>query len=587
MGKIGDLFVRLGLKKDDFDKGVDQSQTKLQGFGSKLKSFKAGALAIWSAVGVGLFKLADNFAHASQRFGDQWDTAMSRMKTAWGQFLTALTEWDFEGFGKRVSAAMDAAAKSQQAHDAEFEIENALKLRKAAIREELAQLQIQMRNQKLSYEERVKAAEDYLNKVKPLYDEEIKLRAKIKATDMDEYLANAGVTISGQNRQNLETFLTQVAPNDALLNALDRNSRRITGDLRVGEIYSRDDARLVEEFQKQFQGDYRTQAAFETLARYYLSSKDETAIKVVDAIEAAYAAEAAFAEETRRVQQVKNSADASSSVDTGGINTSGLKNDSEQNRAESIQRSAQDYFKSDLQLLKEKYDEEKALLEKYGLDTTALTDKYWKQHHDIIAGYLNETIDSIEEIEPVEIEPVEIDMSDVDAEIQAFLDELEDSRRRAEEAVNAFGNAVANGFADSCQVLMDSLFGLEDFNGGAVVKALLDPLADLAMSAGAIIMAEGIATLAAKSALETFGATGWGAVAAGAALIAAGAAAKAGLAALANKGSTSTAMSSNSASSSSSKTQTVESEMTIYVTGRISGSDILISGQRTAESWAR
>ena len=178
-------------------------------------------------------------------------------------------------------------------------------------------------------------------------------------------------------------------------------------------------------------------------------------------------------------------------------------------------------------------------------------------------------------------------MSDVDAEIQAFLDELEDSRRRAEEAVNAFGNAVANGFADSCQVLMDSLFGLEDFNGGAVVKALLDPLADLAMSAGAIIMAEGIATLAAKSALETFGATGWGAVAAGAALIAAGAAAKAGLAALANKGSTSTAMSSNSASSSSSKTQTVESEMTIYVTGRISGSDILISGQRTAESWAR
>lgn len=587
MGKLGDLFVRLGLKKDDFDKGIDQSQNKLQGLGGKLKSFKAGALAIWSAVGVGLFKLADNFAHASQRFGDQWDNAMSRMKAAWGQFLTALTEWDWEGFGKRMSDAMDAAGESQKAHDAEFEVTNAIKLRKAAMREELAQLQIQMRNQKLSYDERVKAAEDYLKKVKPLYDEEIKLRSNIKYADMNEYLAAAGVSISGQNRQNLETFLTQVAPNDALVDALDRYSRKTTGDLRVGEIYTRDDDRRVEEFLKKYEGDYRTQAAFTNLARYYKSSNDDKTTKVVDAIEAAYAAEAAFAEETRRIQQIKNSAESNTSIDTTGIDTSSLMNDSERGKAEKIQKGAEDYFKSELQLLKEKYDEEKALLEKYGLDTTALTDKYWKQYNDIISGYLNETIDEIEDIDPIELDMVDIDMSDVDAEMQRFLDELEESRRRAEEAINAFGNAIANGFADSCQVLMDSLFGLQDFNGGAVVKALLDPLADLAMSAGAIIMAEGIATLAAKSALETFGATGWGAVAAGAALIAAGAAAKAGLQALANKGATSTSMAASSGSSSSNKTQTIESEMTVYVTGRISGSDILISGQRTADNWAR
>ena len=42
MGKIGDLFVRLGLKSDGFKKGMNDAKKETQSFGSKLSSMKAG-----------------------------------------------------------------------------------------------------------------------------------------------------------------------------------------------------------------------------------------------------------------------------------------------------------------------------------------------------------------------------------------------------------------------------------------------------------------------------------------------------------------------------------------------------------------
>ena len=158
------------------------------------------------------------------------------------------------------------------------------------------------------------------------------------------------------------------------------------------------------------------------------------------------------------------------------------------------------------------------------------------------------------------------------------------------EIVDGFREAVINGFTDACQEMMNQLFGLQEFNGGAIIQAMLTPLADMAIKAGEIIMAEGAATIAANSALMTFGETGWGAVAAGAALVAAGAAAKAGLGALARSGGASTATTSYGsagASSAGAQTQTLQTEMTVYVTGRLSGTDILLSGQKTQNNWNR
>lgn len=52
--------------------------------------------------------------------------------------------------------------------------------------------------------------------------------------------------------------------------------------------------------------------------------------------------------------------------------------------ARKLFNTTQDFFKSEIQKLKEKYEEEKALLQAYGLSTVALTAKYEKEKTDII-----------------------------------------------------------------------------------------------------------------------------------------------------------------------------------------------------------
>ena len=189
----------------------------------------------------------------------------------------------------------------------------------------------------------------------------------------------------------------------------------------------------------------------------------------------------------------------------------------------------------------------------------------------------------------IELEPIEIVPPDMKAWDEFYAD-FKHKMELTQDLVNGFREAAIGGFSDSIQELADQFTGLKDINAGSVVQALLTPLADMAIKAGEIIMAEGLATEAAKSALETFGETGWGAVAAGAALVAAGAAAKSGLAALARSGGASTATTSygsGTSSTSGAQTQTIQTEMTVYVTGRLSGSDILLSGQKTQNNWNR
>ena len=306
MSKIGDLFVRLGLKKSEFDRGMDEAKAKTRGFGESMKEIGAKAKVAFAAIAVAAAAFVNEFVRHSQRFGDQWDQTMSRMKAAWNTFLTTLTNWDWEGFGRRISGAMEAAAQSTAMHDLEVEVRNSINIRKGQMEEELAMLQIQMRDTKLSYDERAAAAERYLAKVRPLYDQEIELREKIRNADLNEYLAKAGINQNANNRAAVETLLTEVAPNTALLNALSEYSKRNRGARKYK--FTAEDEKLVNDFLAT--QDVSTGAALASLAEYYQGSNDKDAKKAADAITGLYSAQAAFNEETRRIQQTKNSAEA-------------------------------------------------------------------------------------------------------------------------------------------------------------------------------------------------------------------------------------------------------------------------------------
>ena len=195
--------------------------------------------------------------------------------------------------------------------------------------------------------------------------------------------------------------------------------------------------------------------------------------------------------------------------------------------------------------------------------------------------------DALKEMKPVQFEPLEIVPPDL-SEWDEFYDKYTEDLQRMQDLLTAFRDAGIQGFSDAVQELADQFAGLSEINPGKVVQALLTPLADMAIKEGEILIAQGIGVEACKKALESL--NGYAAIAAGVSLVAIGAAAKAGLSALARSGAASTATtsySSSGGSSSANNIQTIQTEMTVYVTGRISGNDILISGKKTQDSLNR
>ncbi len=542
MSKIGDLFVRLGLKKDDYSRGLKEAGRESESFASTLRGIGTKAAAVWAAIGVGAVALAGKFAQTTQRFGDLWDQTTAGMTAAWNQFTASLANFNFEGLGQRIKNAFNAARESSAAHDSEFEITNSLNLRKAEMREELATLQTRMRNQNLSYNERLEAQRQYLDKLRPLYQEEANMRRDIMLADTKEYLANAGLANTTANRDALKEFLTDVAPNSSLLNALDQYSKK-----NRGQKYklTAQDAQMVDQFLSKY--DYQQGGVFSALANYYQGTNDNTAKKVVDAIQNYYEAAGAFQDETRRVQQIGNS-----------------------------------IIKSNTKAAEPKKDEL----------VLADIDKAMEKGNRIVEERIRARQQILKELEnDMAADYAEFESklaSDMDLLTQQALAPLKEANENALALGEEFHSAIIDGYVDGIQELMDQLAGLSDANPGAIFQALLTPLADMAVQEGKILMASGLGIEAIKTALESL--NGVAAIVAGAALISLGSAAKSGLAAIAQGGSAggyATYGAQGGGTMGTGGASTIATEMTINVTGRLDGRDIVLSGQRTLNQWGR
>lgn len=203
MGKIGDLFVRLGLKSDDYKKGIESAKSETKGFGKSLSSMKAGALAVWAAIGTAVVQFGKDFIGATNKMGDAWAQQMAGMKAGYHTLLASLSNIKVDtsnGIGgffkslwsnaKDISADMKEASKAavemEKAFDAEFELTNSIRLQKGAIQQELNELYIMMRDTSLSPQQRKAAAEKYKALLQPIADAEVNvyqnmLSAAIKA----------------------------------------------------------------------------------------------------------------------------------------------------------------------------------------------------------------------------------------------------------------------------------------------------------------------------------------------------------------------------------------------------------------------
>lgn len=634
MSKIGDLFVRLGLKKDEFSKGLNEAKRETQGFGDKLKSMASGAKVAWAAVAAAVVKFATDAVKMTQKWGDEWRTTMAGVNAAYGSFVRQLASG--EGFTNLFANMREAARLAREAAqelDEVFERTTSYNYTEANTQKEIAQLQLIMRDSSKSDKERMDAAQKIIQKTEELatlkkdiaIQEADGYRKQLKSqTQMNDEEINFLVREYNQNKAIIDqgrAYLKErkQAQKDKTWLSIGAALDDTPGGSALGQM--RDDAA-----QRVKDLDAATSQAVKDVAavlQKYDKGNDELISNLAKAEVAVINVDTAMYHAQMRATSMLGSL---SKAGTGGSTDT---TDPAAEAAAKIQQRAVDSAKSEMHLLAEKYAQEKALLQQYGYDATALTKEYEENTYKILSDYakksgltaderadllrkaykaeleelkqagldtttltnqfmqklldlgdesFQEFVDQLEAEFPIELDPIELD----DTELQQWLDSLEAAVQRAEDLAQEFGDAVAGGFSDACQEMMGQLMGLQEFNPGAIVQALLEPLADMAIRQGEILIAEGIGVEACKKALESL--NGYAAIAAGVALVAIGSAAKMGLAALAKSGGSSSTASTYQGGAQSTQTQMIESELTVYVEGRISGSDILLSGQRTVNS---
>ena len=635
MSKIGDLFVRLGLKKDEFSKGINDAKRETQGFGDKLKSLASGAKVAWAAVAAAVVKFATDAIKMTQKWGDEWKITMAGVNAAYGSFVRQLASG--EGFSNLFANMREAARLAREAArelDEVFERTTSYNYTEANTQKEIAQLQLIMRDSSKSDKERMNAAQKIIQKTEELgalkkdiaNQEADAYRKQLKSqTQLNDQEINFLVREYNQNKAIIDQGRAYLQEKKRLEGAVSgaRNAMAL-GAGRPGSEYLTQQWLDAKAALDKFEGS--TSQAVKDVAemtKKYDKGNDELIANLGKAEVAVINVDTAMYHAQMRATSMLGSLSKAGSVSTGDVS------DPNADAAAKIQQRAVDSAKSELHLLAEKYSAEKALLQQYGYDVTDLTKEYEANTYKVLSDYAKKaglTADEradllrkaykseLEELKqagldttvltdsfmkrllelgdesfqefcaqldaefPIELDPIEVD----NTELEEWLQSLEDAVHRAEELAQEFGDAVAGGFSDACQEMMGQLMGLQDYNPGAIVKALLEPLADMAIREGEILIAEGIGVEACKSALESL--NGYAAIAAGAALVAIGAAAKMGLAALAKTGGSTSTASTYQGGVQSNQTQMIESELTVYVEGRISGSDILLSGQRTVNN---
>lgn len=538
MGKISDLWVRLGLKKEGFDRGMDDAKKQTKGFGSTLANMKAGALAVWAAIGAGVIKVAKDIVNASNNMGDMMAVKARQVEAVWQTVLTSISA-GFSNLLARAESSARAAKALQEMEDAEFEMLNSVSLQRAEMEAELVKLEIESRDATKSYEQRAAAAEKYLTMVEKLYRIEMNyyqdLARQSAATWLDSASTPKGAILGNSegNVAALHRFLKEYGEDNALQKAV-ANYRKAWKE--AGELWDRTQSgkealRWVNENRQDWgQTNYR-RFALDLGYSYEEQKNDElNGTKLVDNIKKAYDAAARYDRETKKMQNNLNSL----SAQIGNMDLSGSV-DIDLSKVTSAHEIA---FKTGQQIAK---------------DLRTLQDEF------------------------SEIEDLDIDMSDIDNEIKAFLESWQQDVEQVATLNQMLEDSFVQSMSNGLQALTDMMMGIEGADASAVLAAFIAPFGDMAKNMGAMIMSYGLSMEAFKKAF----ANPYVAIAAGAGLMAIGAAISSGARRISQGQMTGGGSSASYGSAGSSPALNYESTLTVEVVGKISGNDIVLSGKKT------
>lgn len=625
MGKIGDLFVRLGLKKSEFDRGMDEAAKKASSFGSKLGTILKGAAAGFGVVTVAagvLAKALGDLSRQNQTLGDNWNRTIASMKAAWDSFKTDVANTDFTGAVKRARNAAAAAADYYNAKDWETEVEQANRLIQAEHAADIEDWQEIARDVNRSNKERAEAIQNIMRTMEPVYANTIAQNAITAEKSLNKFISSATgqavETITEDARKAWTDYVKwqgQVSNRAAVeaadvVNAAKRRLAQVESNEQIGQAYSAMGAdkygravdtgpsRALIEAREALASALKdakdlgvTNDILTMRQQYNDRLNDDKTQTMVGDVEKYLVSVAAEQRENRRLTTLLHSLehkDLNGSIEASATTSNGAL-EAQRRQAETIAQQAAEYQLSERTQLKKHYEEEKALLEAFGIDTAMLTLKYHDADAELTRKALDEDKpllqDQLEDFEDsfkVELEPFELGPG-----VQEFLDELTALQEEAEDRAQRFKEALVGGFSAGIQELTDQLMGLSEVNGGAILQALLTPLADMAQQEGELLIMQGLGIEAIKSALTSL--NGVAAIAAGTALVAAAAAVKSGLSKIAQSGGNAAGVATTGAADVGTGLvgSVQDMELTVKIEGSLRGSDIVLAAQRTEANWSR
>lgn len=169
-----------------------------------------GLVTVAIGAAIGAIKLFADSVHTTQQTGDAFDYAMAEWNGTWAVFQKAVSTFDFSNFIQGARNAAAAMRELAMARDEAFEIRGSIAVQKAMIADEQALRQQRMRNQKLSYEERKEAADEYLKAMKPIYDQQIELETDLYEKELN-YIFEATNKRKGLNKEQTESAKRELA----------------------------------------------------------------------------------------------------------------------------------------------------------------------------------------------------------------------------------------------------------------------------------------------------------------------------------------------------------------------------------------
>lgn len=547
MGLLGKLMIHLGLKDKEFQDGMKKAKDSVGGFGQAMQTLKASAIGAWTAISETIIKwtgkFVQDFLTSTQKIGDKFQETTAVLKAGYHQFIATISSG--EGWSNLFSNIKEATRLAREAArelDEVFERKVSFSYQEAETRNQIAQQEMIMRDQRKTQAEREAAAKKIIELEKQL--------GTVKKDVWNQEAAAYRKNFQAQTQLNDEEtdfLLKQYNLNRDIINqarAYNEQRDSLTSGIKQGKA-----------------------ASWLSGGRVSVDTKGyKTAIAELDA--ATDDSVKAIADMVRRYDKSNDdlvSAMAKAEVAAINVDTEVLQNSM---RANSTLGRLEGGSGSGASA------------------GTDIDDVLFKNMLSMLGDLYADLDRELEKVPPIELDPIKLKPLDKTS-VDTFIQSVEDMEKRMEELSKAFGDAVASGFSQGIQTLTDGMMGLQDLNGGAILQALLEPLADLAIRQGEITMASGVAMTAIGKALSN-PTNAPAAIAAGAALIAVGSAVKSGLASLANSmGGGASAASSTTSSAYSSANSISSEEIVVRVEGKISGNDILISGNRTKDRWNR